>query len=422
MSMGQTLYRTATRAAEPFLGIWLRHRARTGKEDGDRLPERFARSKVDLTPSRLVWMHGASIGETRLLIEVARQLSQERPELHFLFTSQTRTAGELISRAIENTPELTTRSRYQLAPIDTPAVAARFIDNWQPRLCVFAEGDVWPNLVSEAHSRSIPTALINARMTSRSINGWRRWRSFAAEVFSKFDILLAADSHTAVGLSDLAQRPVVSAGNLKLSLSVSPPSPEDVQAVRSAFTGGRACLVAVSTHEGEEAWVLDAIEGIEPRPCLILIPRHPERRSEIIEILDQRSLSYSVRSRGEVPSVSDEVLLCDTLGEVSLFASVADSVYLGGGHAEGVGGHNPVEIFRLGKPVFSGPDVFNFEDLVEELRGDPAFRIVRTQEELRSSFPLPDPSQALRANLEAQAHAPMAQTLSALTSLLEPTA
>ena len=81
-----------------------------------------------------------------------------------------------------------------------------------------------------------------------------------------------------------------------------------------------------------------------------------------------------------------------------------------------------MEILRLGKPVFSGPDVFNFEDLVEELRGDPAFRIVRTQEELRSSFPLPDPSQALRANLEAQAHAPMAQTLSALTSLLEPTA
>ncbi|RIJ22108.1 3-deoxy-D-manno-octulosonic acid transferase [Henriciella barbarensis] len=418
MSMGRFLYKTTMRAARPFLGSLLRRRAKRGKENAERIAERFAHPDMDLTPAHLVWMHGASIGETRLLLEVAERLGAKDVNLHFLFTSQTQTAAELINRHITSSETLRERSRYQVAPLDTPDIAARFLDNWQPILCIFAEGEIWPNLILEASSRKIPLALINARMTAKSMKGWTSWRGFAREVFSSFDTIVAADQQTAEGLGKLACAHVPCPGSLKLSISVREINETEAQAIRNAFVGGRRCLVAVSTHEGEEGWILDAVAGIEPRPALIIIPRHPERRDAIESLLKDRGLTFSVRSRGETPTTADDVLLCDTLGEVALLASVADSVYLGGGHAHGVGGHNPVEILRIGKPVFTGPRIHNFADLATRLEGDTSFQIVRDQEALRQAFPLPPPSHALKASLEAQAETPMRVTLEALDRLL----
>jgi 3-deoxy-D-manno-octulosonic-acid transferase len=418
MSMGRILYRTTTRAAQPLLGSLLRRRARRGKENADRIPERFARSDVDLTPAHLVWMHGASIGETRLLLELAEKLAASNADLHFLFTSQTQTAAELIARRMASSDVLSGRSRYQVAPLDTPDIAARFLDIWQPVLCVFAEGEIWPNLILEASHREIPLALINARMTAKSFKGWSSWQGFAREVFSSFDTIIAADRQTADGLGKITDSTLPCPGSLKLSLSVSEANEADAHTIRSAFVGGRRCLVAVSTHEGEEDWILDAVEGIEPRPALVIIPRHPERRDAIINLLEARGVSYSVRSRDEAPETGHDVLLCDTLGEVTLFASVADSVYLGGGHAEGIGGHNPVEILRIGRPVFTGPHIHNFSDLAATLEGDPGFQIVADQDALQRAFPLPEPSQVLKDSLEARAEEPMRVTLAALQRLL----
>lgn len=419
MSLGKALYRTATRAAEPFLGVWLRKRAKAGKERPDRLNERFARAGVDMTPARLVWMHGASIGETRILLEVARELSARDPALHILMTSQTVTSAELIDRFLDSNPEMKTVTRHQFAPADTPAIAERFMDQWQPCLCVFAEGEIWPNLITAASARGIPLALINARMTQKSLKGWSGWPGFSRDVFSSFDLMLAADRQTADGLSRLSGKTVASPGNLKSALMPPTADPGLISELDTGFVGGRDCLVAVSTHPGEEAWLLDAADGIEPRPAIILVPRHPERREEIIALLKDRRLSHSVRSRNEKPKPIDDVLLADTLGEVGLFAALADTVYLGGGHAEGVGGHNPIEILRLHRPVITGPLTFNFADMMRELEGDPGFKVARTHADLINSFPLSQPSDALIRRLEDQAFEPMTATLEGLEALLE---
>lgn len=418
MSFGRILYRTATRAAEPLLGLWLHRRARSGKEVPGRLAERFARAGVDVTPARLVWMHGASIGETRILLEVAKELVSRDPGLHILMTSQTVTSAELIERFLAAEPAMKEVTRHQFAPADTPAIAERFMDQWQPCLCVFAEGEIWPNLIQAAHRRGIPLALINARMTRKSIDGWKSWSGFSREIFSSFDLILAADRQTASGLTELAGRDVVSPGNLKSALAPPGADKAALNELEGSFVGGRDCLVAVSTHPGEEAWVLDAASGIEPRPAIILVPRHPERREDIIALLNERSLSYSVRSRDETPQPTDDVLLADTLGEVGLFAALADTVYLGGGHAGNVGGHNPIEILRLHRPVVTGPLTFNFADMMSDLEGDPGFRTVHSHGDLIAAFPLSQPSAALIERLEDRAAEPMAVTLDGLQALL----
>lgn len=418
MSLGRTLYRTATRIAHPFLGALISHRVRKGKEDGERTAERFAKGPKAATGIDLVWMHGASIGETKLLLAVAEELKSRRPDLKFLFTSQTRTSAQLIAKAIEDSAALCDSAHHQFAPIDTPAIAKRFLAHWSPTLAVFAEGEIWPNLILEANETGVPLALINARMTEGSVEGWAKWPGFARSVFSSFDVIIAADAQTAKGLEKLSGQPVAMPGNLKAALPAQGYDKAEATALQASFIGGRRVLAAISTHSGEEEFVLDAAGQIEPSPAIILVPRHPERADDITDLLRARSISFSQRSKGDAPNTTDAVLLADTLGEVGLFAALADTVYLGGGHAQGVGGHNPIEILQAGTPVLTGPHIFNFEDVAAGLKDKTGFTIVETPEALAAAFPAAPSSEAMLNHLHEQTKAPMEATLSALLDLL----
>lgn len=418
MSLARTAYEVATTAAEPLLGLVVRRRLKAGKEIEGRAQERFARTDEPRPEGQLIWMHGASIGETRLLLETARELQTRHRGLHYLFTSQTATAADLIARAIAEDTALRNAARHQFAPIDTPTIAKRFIEYWRPDLAVFAEGEIWPNLLKQLRKRHIPTALINARMTEKSLAGWGRWPGLSHDLFGRFDVILAADGRTARGLKGLAGKAVETPGNLKAALP--PPDHDSAEAARlsASFIGERPCLVAVSTHEGEEAFVLDALSAMQPRPACIIVPRHPERAASLMRLLDSRGFSVSQRSLKQPLDLSTDILLADTLGEVGLFARLADTVYLGGGHAPGIGGHNPLEILLLGKPVATGPNVFNFDDTKRDLLGRPGYNIVEKPQDLAEGFPFEPPSAEVIQSMEAVAREPMEATVDALLPLL----
>ena len=414
MSLARTAYEIATRAAQPMLGMLVRRRLRAGKEVEGRECERFARTRRQRPDGLLVWMHGASIGETQLLLETAREMQTRREGLNFLITCQTVTAASLVDRALAGDTALERAVIHQFAPIDTPAIARRFAAHWRPDLAIFAEGEIWPNLLNELRAQKTPTALINARMTEKSLNGWSRWPGLSRGLFGEFDVILAANSTTAAGLGRLAGRTVDMPGNLKSALPPPRHDAAEAERIRATFIRDRACLVAVSTHDGEEAFVLDALAMMSPRPTCIIVPRHPERAGAIAALLDERGLSHARRSRGEPLAPDTDVLLADTLGEVGLFARLADTVYLGGGHAPGVGGHNPLEILRLGTPVVTGPHVFNFEDTRRELEERPGYTVIGTPEDLARGFPFAPPSSETIQFIEDTARAPMEATVKAL--------
>lgn len=415
-------YRLATRAASPVIPILLRQRVRSGREDAFRLNERLARRLPARADGRLVWCHGASVGETRLLLGLGERLLARHPDLCLLFTCQTQTGAALLAASDQLT------CQRQMAPIDTPAIAGRFMAHWQPDLAVFAEGEIWPNLLETLRARETPTALINARMTARSLKGWARVPATARRLFGGFDVLLAADPGTAAGLETLTGRPVQVSGNLKSALPPPPAPAETIARFAGAFVGGRACLVAASTHPGEEAALVEAWQRLTPRPALILAPRHPERGDSLARWLEAAGHDPVQRSRQpDVVPPATSVLLADTMGEMGLWYRLADLVYLGGGHAEGVGGHNPLEPLQLGKPIVTGPRTHNFENLMAELA---ALGVVRVTSEAADAL-----SQALEAGLRlgtqewdqagvarflAGADAPMATTLAALDPLIDP--
>jgi 3-deoxy-D-manno-octulosonic-acid transferase len=401
------LYRTATTLAAPFLGLVLQARARDGKEDFLRIDERFARKLPPRLPGALVWLHGASVGESLLLLELGRRLIAARPGLMLVFTSQTLTSARLMGA------QLPDAAIHLMAPLDTPAAARRFISHWKPDVCVFGEGEIWPNLIHESARLGARRALVNARMTETSAAGWARWRGLFASLLGSFDVILAAER-----LQRLLGTPIAIGGNLKSALPVPAASVIEQQRMAADFVAGRRCYLAASTHDGEEALFLDALAG-EDDTALIIAPRHPERGDAVEAELKSRGLTFARRTRHEAPNARTRVLLADTMGEMGLWLRLADAVYLGGGHAPDVGGHNPLEPLRLGKPVCSGPHVFNFAGLVGDLQSRGLITLVADAGALGAALKLAQPPDATAlADLAARADAPMNQTLVALLPLL----
>ena len=419
MSLGRTLYGALSRGLHLAAPLVFHFRTRSGKEDSNRREERFARHLPERPAGQLVWMHGASVGETLLLHALAERLQADRLELTVLFTSQTATSAKLIGE------RLGPRQIHQMAPIDAPAVARRFAQHWRPDLTVIAEGEIWPNLISAVRASGSRLAMINARMTDRSVDGWSKWPGFAREVFSGFDLILAADTKTAKGLSRLAGRDVSSPGNLKTALPPPVADPAMLRRLQSSFVGERSCLLAASTHPGEEALFLDAVGRLDEPVAAIIVPRHPERAETILNEIAPLGVSVTRWSTKDPCDHRTDVLLADTIGEMGLWLRLADVVYLGGAHASSVGGHNPVEALRLGKPILTGPGGFNFADVFPRLVEAGALSVVKDSETLAAGLAerldgsaSAQDTTAVEAFL-AQSETPLQVTLNGLLALLD---
>ena len=418
MSFSARAYHHLTGLVGMFLPQILNGRVRKGKEDPERAHERLAQDLIARPDGPLVWIHAASVGEGMLGLNLAEGLAQNRRDLNFLFTTQTLTSAGLLADRLLQGP-LRGRALHQMAPVDTPRIAARFIDHWAPDLAIFVEGEIWPNLIRTASHSGTRLALVNARMTEKSLANWSRHHDFATALFGKFEAILAADSRTAIGLSPFSQVDVLEPGNLKSALPAPPVDESLLQALRTDLAG-RPVWLAASTHTGEEAFVLDAAKRLDSDALLILAPRHPERGDAIEAMIHAAGLPMARRSSGEAPTPSTRVYLADTMGEMGLWMRLASGVYMGGGTARDVGGHNPLEVVKLNRPVASGRLVFNFDAVFAELERLQVAHFVDTPDELASQVeqwlagtPMPDLS-TWKAKLEA----PMVATLDALSGLL----
>ena len=359
MSLALSAYRLGSALIEPLAGPLLRRRAAAGKEDDARLGERLGRAAQPRPDGPLVWLHGVSVGEATSLLPLVEALRRDRPDITLLVTSGTRTAAELLARRLP--PGVV----HQFAPVDGPRATSAFLEHWRPSLGLLVESELWPNLILQAKARGVRLALISARMTEKSAQGWTRAPGAARRLLRAFDLVLPQDSATAARLTGLGGQvgPLL---NLKRVGAPLPCAPEALAAMRKSLDG-RPVVLAASTHPGEEALVLEAFAALavrRPAPLLILAPRHPERGEVVADLARQAGHTVGRRSLGEPPAA---VYVADTLGELGLFFRLADAVILGGGFAAGVGGHNPLEPARLGRVVVSGPEVFNAQAIFEEM-------------------------------------------------------
>ena len=357
MSPALIAWRLLTRLLEPLAPRLLDARAKQGKEDPGRVDERLGRASLARPEGDLVWLHGVSVGETLSLLPVVERLRHKRPDLTILVTSGTLTSATLLAQ------RLPAGVIHQFAPIDAPGAVAAFLDHWRPSLAVFVESELWPNLILEARKRGVKLVLASARITEKTVDGWRRFPGAVREILSAFDRILPQDQTSAARLHSLGAR---IDGHVNLKLSGEAP-PHDAAAFTrlSAAIGDRPVVVAASTHDGEEIALVRALDRLTDRLCLILVPRHPARSAEIAAALERDGYRFALRSEGREPDRDTDLYLADTLGEMGLFLRLADVVVMGGSFSAAlekppVGGHNPLEPARLGKPALTGPDMTNW--------------------------------------------------------------
>jgi 3-deoxy-D-manno-octulosonic-acid transferase len=415
------LYRIGTALLEPLAPLLVQNRIKSGKERPERAGERFGRSKLQRPPGVLLWMHGASVGESRLLLELFDAIRQRRPDAHALVTTQTTTSADMIAA------KPLVQVVHQMAPVDGPAAVERFLEHWKPDAAVFAEGEIWPNMLLGLKRASVPAALANARMTTKTLASWNGRKPSAREIFAAFGFIGAADRQTAEGLRAATGRTIATVGNLKMAARVTPPPHEPIE--KFVTSVDRPVLLAASTHPGEDAFALDAfaiVRRTTPEALLIIVPRHPDRAASIMAEARGRGHAVQQWSANRTPPARDvDVLVADTMGELLVWYAVSNGVYLGGATNPDIGGHNAIEPAQLGKRVFTGPHGFNFRETFDILAAhgalaegaQPADLAAFWQNELASGS-----AQRLPPNMVETFRAPFERTVEAIIAMLPPEA
>jgi 3-deoxy-D-manno-octulosonic-acid transferase len=381
--LGLKIYRTALSAMRPAAPLLLTMRERRGKENPRRRGERLGQAQRPRPLGPLVWVHAASVGETNAVLPLIDSILAHNDQSHVLLTTGTVTSADLAES------RLPTRAFHQYVPLDVPIFAARFLDHWRPDTAIFTESDLWPNIVLATAERKIPLALVNARMSPRSMKRWRSNARFGRPMFSRFSVILSQNKRITKTLKWLGAPNVITSGNLKID---APPPPVDVtalDALRSAI-GTRPVFLAASTHEGEDAMIAAAHKLMRrnlPDLLTIIVPRHPERGLALSTLLNSQGHRATRRSERALPDSSTDIYIADTIGELGTLYALAPVAFIGGSLIPH-GGQNPIEAVRHGTCVLSGPHNHNFRDAYLALREANACVIVSTADEIARSAEL----------------------------------
>ncbi|UNT13900.1 lipid IV(A) 3-deoxy-D-manno-octulosonic acid transferase [Pseudomonas sp. I3-I5] len=365
--MNRTLYTLLFHLVLPLLALRLYLRARKAPAYGRRIGERFA-IKLPTMRKGGIWVHAVSVGESIAAAPMVRALLKAYPELPITLTCMTPTGSERIGALFADEP----RVQHCYLPYDLPWAAGRFLDHVQPRLGVIMETELWPNHIHQCARRGIPVALANARLSERSARGYGRFARLTRPMLAEMSLIAAQTEVEAQRFLALGARAacVQVTGSIKFDLKIDEQLVPRAQALRQQWAAtSRPVWIAASTHDGEDALILQAHQQllqVHGDALLILVPRHPERFDAVHAICSQQFATVR-RSTGLPVLAQTQVLLGDTMGELLFLYALADMAFVGGSLVP-TGGHNPLEPAALALPVLMGPHVFNFLEISAMLR------------------------------------------------------
>lgn len=362
-----------------------------------------------------VWLHAVSVGEVNAAVPVMQALRRERPDLRWVVTTITPTGSERVRALWGDSVE------HVYIPYDLPGAVARFLEHYHPRLALIMETELWPNLLFGCRDRDIPTYILNARLSARSLRGYRVLAPLIARVVrtvKRIGAQSAADGKRFIALG-ANREGVVDTGNLKFDIAVPERLAEFVQTFREHLQQ-RLVWIAASTHVDEEAAVISIHRRLRARwPDLLLLwaPRHPERFPRVAEQAQAAGWKIATRRQSGWPGVGDDVFVIDTMGELMAFYACAEVAFVGGS-LQAIGGHNLLEPAAVGTAMVTGPHLHNFAEISRRLKEAGALQIrddaegiaLALQELLQDPSTRTDMAEAGRA-LVGQGRGALARTL-----------
>lgn len=336
-----------------------------------RWPERYA-VYHDTPQGRTLWLHAVSVGEVNAAVPLVNALRRGRPDLRLLVTTITPTGSERVRALWGHEVD------HVYLPYDLPGAVGRFLAHYRPHAALIMETELWPNLLFGCRDRGIPAYIVNARLSERSLRGYRVLAPLVGRALRTVHTVAAQSMADAVRFVRLGAMPehVVETGNLKFDVSV-PDTLDIFTADCRNHCGARPIWIAASTHIDEEAAIIAIHRRLRARyPDLLLLwaPRHPERFRQVAEHARAAGWQIATRSRARWPTATDAVFVVDTLGELLSFYACADVAFVGGS-LQAVGGHNLLEPAAAGTPIVTGPHLHNFAEIAQRLDAVGAVRI-----------------------------------------------
>ena len=374
------LYGVLTGLSGRFVQRVLNRRLAKGKEDALRLHERRGVGTINRPEGSLIWIHGASVGESLSVLPLVEDLVSIRPDLNFLITTGTTTSASLM---VDRLPK---NAFHQFIPVDYPPYVNKFLDHWKPDVAIFVESEFWPNLIKQTRKNVAMMAIVNGRISPKSYRNWKKRPRSIRYLLSAFDLIIAQDHDNAARLRDLSSRDVMLFGNLKNAASPLPANSHAEDMLRKQM-GDRPRWLAASTHPNEEEMIFDAhciLRDEFPTILTTIAPRHPERGDYIAQIAASYNLRTAQRSKGDDINADVDIYIADTLGELGSFYRINDIALVGGGLTP-KGGHNPLEPARLENAILHGPHIFNFNETYNEMRRAGAAALVRNDRDIAAA-------------------------------------
>lgn len=383
-AMNRTLYTLLFHLGLPLVALRLFLRGRKAPAYRQRIAERFA-CKLPAMRQGGIWVHAVSVGESIAAAPMVKALLAAYPDLPITLTCMTPTGSERIRAMFASEP----RVQHCYLPYDLPWAAARFLDHVRPKLGIIMETELWPNHIHQCARRGIPVALANARLSERSARGYARFAGLTRPMLEEMSLIAVQTETEAERFRSLGARAqcVQVTGSIKFDLKVHDQLLPHARQLREQWSAlQRPVWIAASTHEGEDALILEAHQRllqVHGDALLILVPRHPERFDAVHELCRERFTTVR-RSSGAAVDGQVQVLLGDTMGELMFLYALADITFVGGSLVP-TGGHNPLEPAALALPVITGPHVFNFLEISAMLREAGALQQVDDAEGLAAA-------------------------------------
>ena len=332
------------------------------KEDKIRFKEKFCIFSKKRGKGKLIWFHGASVGEILSIIPLIHKYEKNRSINKILITSNTLSSSKVISKYKFK------KTVHQFFPIDQIFLTSRFLNYWKPHLAIFVDSEIWPNMARVLKKKEIPLVLLNARITKKSFLRWMIFKKFSENIFNKIENCFSSNKETVKYLKKLGAKNIKFIGNLKFSQSEN--KIEDLNKDLIKFINSKKTWCASSTHDTEERFcgvVHNKLKKKYKNILTIIIPRHIDRVNKIKEELQELNLNVHLHEPQNKINKKTDIYIVNSFGKTKSFYNNCTNVFLGGSIIKH-GGQNPLEATRYGCNILHGSSVDNFREIYEFLR------------------------------------------------------
>ena len=351
------------------------------KEDKLRFIEKFSIPSSKRKKGKLIWFHGASVGEILSIIPIIKYYDKKKYINQILITTSTLSSSKIIKKFKFN------KIIHQFYPIDQIYFTNKFLKFWRPDLAIFIESEIWPCMFKNIGKLNIPLILLNARITKKTFKRWSQFKFFSKYIFNKIKIAYPQNIETKKYLKKLNTRKILHIGNLKFAQSTDEYYDRIPQKLKFEFSK-KKIWIASSTHGIEEIFCAKTHIELKKRIknlITIIIPRHVHRADEIITEISKLNLKTALHSDRPNSLKNIDIYVVDTFGETGKFHKISNAVFLGGSIIKR-GGQNPLEAARHGAKILHGPNIDNFKDVYKLLKLLKVSKEISTPKQLASSI------------------------------------